>query len=220
LIIKTNFVDPAMAVKVLTIVEAGRFPATQPKIKDRKIPFLLWLLSLSAPQNRHTVSLSPANYIGPYFISIMGSLDTSHSFNVLQDTKPNDTTLPAFMVSTTRGFLPRQEPVVQLPSEFDVLESILSRMPIKTLDGTPGLLATGTLGETVLKELPDLTAAINKYQENLPLMNALYRDYSFLASAYLLEPCHERFMKGESYGLGRQTLPSIISLPISRCAEL
>lgn len=150
----------------------------------------------------------------------MGSIDPSISFNVLRDTKPNDTSLPAFMVSTTRGFLPRHEPIIELPSEFDELESILVRMPIKTLNGMPGLLATATLGETVLKELPDLTDAINKYQENLPLMNALYRDYSFLASAYLLEPCHERFMNGESYGLGRQTLPSVISLPISRCAEL
>jgi indoleamine 2,3-dioxygenase len=128
--------------------------------------------------------------------------------------------LPAFMVSTTRGFLPRQEPVVHLPPEFEALESILTRMPIKTASGTPGLLATYNLGETVLKELPDLTSAINKYQDNLPLMNALYRDYSFLASAYLLEPCHERFVKGEAYGLGRQTLPANISLPISRCAEL
>jgi len=150
----------------------------------------------------------------------MGSLAPSLSFNVLRDTKPDDTTLPAFMVSTTRGFLPRQEPIINLPTDFNALESILTRMPIKTLDGTPGLLATGTLGETVLKELPDLTSAINKYQDNLPLQNALYRDYSFLASAYLLEPCHERFMKGESYGLGRQTLPSVLSLPISRCAEL
>ena len=106
--------------------------------------------------------------------------------------------MPAFMVSTTRGFLPRQEPVIELPAEFDVLESILTRMPIKTLDGMPGLLATFTLGETVLKELPDLTSAINKYKDNLPLMNAIYRDYSFLASAYLLEPCHERYLKGET----------------------
>jgi indoleamine 2,3-dioxygenase len=88
------------------------------------------------------------------------------------------------------------------------------------MNGTPGLLATAALGETVLKELPDLTSAIDKYKHNLPLMNALYRDYSFLASAYLLEPCHERFMKGESYGLGRQTLPAVIALPISRCAQL
>ncbi|KAI9735774.1 MAG: hypothetical protein M1818_006383 [Claussenomyces sp. TS43310] len=150
----------------------------------------------------------------------MGSLDFSTPFNVLHDTKPEDTTLPAFMVSTTRGFLPRADPVVSLPSDFSVLESLLSRMPVKTADGTPGLLASYTFGETVLKELPDLTDAINKHQHHLPLMNALYRDYSFLASAYLLEPCHERHMKGESYGLGRQTLPAVISLPISRCAQL
>lgn len=150
----------------------------------------------------------------------MGSLGPFTSFNVLTDTRPEDTTLPAFMVSTTRGFLPRSDPVVLLPQEFAVLESILSRMPIKTADGSAGLLATATLGETVLKELPDLTDSINKYQHDLPLMNALYRDYSFLASAYLLEPCHERFMNGESYGLGRQTLPAVIALPISRCAQL
>ena len=62
-------------------------------------------------------------------------------------------------------------------------------MPVKTLDGAPGLLAEGKLGETVDRELPDLIEAINKHANNLPLMNALYRDYSFLASAYLLEPC-------------------------------
>ncbi|KAF8863514.1 indoleamine 2,3-dioxygenase gamma type [Acephala macrosclerotiorum] len=150
----------------------------------------------------------------------MGSAGPSLSFNVLRDTKPEDHSLPAFMVSTTRGFLPRSNPIVNLPSEFDVLESILTRMPIKTLDGRPGLLATFTLGETVLKELPDLSSAIEKYKDDLPLQNALYRDYSFLASAYLLEPCHERFLKGEPYGLGRQTLPAVISLPISKCAKL
>jgi len=150
----------------------------------------------------------------------MGSLAPGLHFNVLRDTKPEDMSLPAFMVSTTRGFLPRQEPIIELPSEFNALESILTRMPIKTLSGEPGLLATSTLGETVLKELPDLTAAIDKYQDNLPLMNALYRDYCFLASAYLLEPCHERFMRGEPYGPGRQTLPAVISLPVSRCAAL
>jgi len=150
----------------------------------------------------------------------MGSLTPSASFNVLRVTLPKDTSLPAFMVSTTRGFLPRQDPIISLPPDFDALEHILSRMPIKTLDGSPGLLASFTLGETVLTELPDLTDAIDKYKDNLPLMNALYRDYSFLASAYLLEPCHERFVKGEPYGLGRQTLPAVIALPISKCAKL
>ncbi|KAI9758712.1 MAG: hypothetical protein M4579_002887 [Chaenotheca gracillima] len=150
----------------------------------------------------------------------MGPIQRPVSFGVLEDARPDDTTLPAFMVSTTRGFLPRQEPIVQLPKEFDVLESILTRMPIKTADGKPGLLAQGKLGETVLSQLPDLSDAIKEYQEDLPLMNALYRDYSFLASAYLLEPCHERHVKGEAYGLGRQRLPANIARPIAKVADL
>jgi indoleamine 2,3-dioxygenase len=150
----------------------------------------------------------------------MGDFAPIPSFDVLRDTRPEDITLPAFMVSTTRGFLPRTEPVIELPVEFAVLESILNRMPIQTADGTPGLLAHGKLGETVLIELPDLTEAVVKYADNLPLQNALYRDYAFLASAYLLEPCHARHMlKANDYGLGRQSLPVMISRPIFKCAE-
>lgn len=151
----------------------------------------------------------------------MGSLgnEPPSTFDVLTDTRPEDTTLPAFMVSTTRGFLPRAEPVVDLPSDFDALTSILTRMPIVTAAGTPGLLASGDLGASVAS-LPDLSAAVEKYKADLPLQNALYRDYSFLASAYLLEPCHLAFLRGSPYGLGRSTLPRCIALPLSLCARL
>lgn len=141
-------------------------------------------------------------------------------FPILDDTRPDDRTLPAFMVSTTRGFLPRQEPVVELPKEFAALESLLQRMPIRTLSGEPGLLANFTLGDTLLKELPDLSTEVEKFRDDLVVMNALYRDYSFLASAYLFEPCHERHMKGEEYGLGRQSLPRSIALPIVKVADM
>jgi indoleamine 2,3-dioxygenase len=93
-------------------------------------------------------------------------------------------------------------------------------MPVKKLDGTPGLLAESKLGDVVEKELEDLTDHVDKYKNNLPVVNALYRDYSFLASAYLLEPCHERFVRGEPYGLARQTLPAQVARPIAKCAEM
>ncbi|KAH9906683.1 indoleamine 2,3-dioxygenase family protein [Xylariomycetidae sp. FL2044] len=141
-------------------------------------------------------------------------------FEVLEDAKPHDSTLPAFMVSTTRGFLPRMHPVVDLPPEFEAVDTLLQAMPVRTLAGVPGLLAEGLLGDAVLQSLPDLTECVDVYRHDLPMMNALYRDYSFLASAYLLEPCHMRFMKGEPYGLGRSFLPAQLSRPIARCAEL
>jgi indoleamine 2,3-dioxygenase len=40
-------------------------------------------------------------------------------FHVLDDPKPDDVTLPAFMVSKTRGFLPRQVPS---PSKKKILK--------------------------------------------------------------------------------------------------
>src|SRR3569833_253173 len=151
----------------------------------------------------------------------MGSLGGSLTdFPVLDDARPDDMSLPAFMVSKTRGCLPRMDPIVNLPPEFAPLESLLDRMPIQTLSGEPGLLSQGKLGDAVHEELPDLTDKIEPFKHNLPPMNALYRDYTFLASAYLLEPCHLRFVKGEPYGLGRQVLPANISLPIVRCAEM
>lgn len=153
----------------------------------------------------------------------MGSIVDNVSaagFAVLTDPHPEDTSLPAFMVSKTRGFLPRADPVVALPAAFDPLESLLTRMPVRRLDGQPGLLASGSLGATVVAELPDLTEAVNAVQHDLPMLNALYRDYAFLASAYLLEPCHMRFLRGESYGLGRDVLPASIARPIARCAKL
>jgi len=93
-------------------------------------------------------------------------------------------------------------------------------MPIRTATGQPGLLALFTLGETVLRELPDLTDSIEGVKGNAPVVGALYRDYCFLASAYLLEPCHERFVKGEGYGLGRQRLPAVLARPLARVAEM
>ena len=109
---------------------------------------------------------------------------------------------------------------MELPQEFAAVESLLQRMPVKTLSGEPGLLAQFAFGAAVEKELPDLTEEVEKYRDDLVVMNALYRDYSFLASAYLLEPCHERFMKDEPYGLGRQTLHRSIAMPIVKVAEM
>ncbi|MCJ1402434.1 hypothetical protein MMC11_005654 [Xylographa trunciseda] len=132
---------------------------------------------------------------------------------------PPDPFLPVFLVSTTRGFLPHTDPIAVLPSAFTQLELLLQRMPIKTADGSAGLLATGSLSEAV-ECLPDLTEQIELLKTDLPLMNALYRDYSFLASAYLLEPCHMSFLRGEGYGLARNILPANIARPIAKVAKL
>ena len=98
-----------------------------------------------------------------------------------------------FTVSFENGFLPLYPPPTALPPAFRVLDSLLKRAPMKTADGKEGLLAKFVFGKAVEDELPDLTSEIDKVKDNLRVITALYRDYCFLASAYLLEPCHQKF---------------------------
>lgn len=59
-----------------------------------------------------------------------------------------------FTVGGKNGFLPRQEPLAELPKKYSALESLLQRMPMQLPDGTPGLLASGQFGDAVREELP------------------------------------------------------------------
>jgi indoleamine 2,3-dioxygenase len=40
-----------------------------------------------------------------------------------------------------------------------------------------------------------------------------------LASAFLLENCHESYVKSGNYGLGRDYLPKTIAVPLTQLAE-
>lgn len=121
-------------------------------------------------------------------------------------------------MGTKNGFLPREAPLEELPSQFSVLEDLLQRMPIKTKDGKQGLLWHGTFGDAVMKELPDYTAEVEKVEDS-KLLTALFRDYTFATSCYLLEPCDLQYRIDKTYGLGRQVLPRKLAVPLSIIAK-
>ncbi|KAM5352505.1 hypothetical protein ACJ41O_005227 [Fusarium nematophilum] len=58
------------------------------------------------------------------------------------------------MVSTTRGFLLRMDPIVTLPPEFDILESLLQRVLVKTASGEPGPLPSTNSARQFIKGEP------------------------------------------------------------------
>jgi len=58
-------------------------------------------------------------------------------------------------------------------------------------DGSKGLLAEGKFGDAIKTRLPLLNVANIK---DSALLFALYRDYTFLTSQYLLEPCHLHYL--------------------------
>lgn len=135
--------------------------------------------------------------------------------------------LDPFTITTSTGFLPYATSPTTLPDVFKPLMSLLDRLPVVKADGTPGLLAKYELGPAVQAELPDLTAEVDKLvtsdgSPDLFTITAVFRDYSFLASAYILEPCWENWCKNpdKGYGLGRDLLPKAVAGPIYRCAQL
>ncbi|RAH70112.1 indoleamine 2,3-dioxygenase family protein [Aspergillus aculeatinus CBS 121060] len=135
--------------------------------------------------------------------------------------------LDPFTITTSTGFLPFLISPTKLPSIFQPLMSLLERLPVVKEDGTPGLLATYELGPAVLAELPDLTEEIDKLvtpdsAPDLYMITAAFRDYSFLASSYLLEPCWENWCKNpdQGYGLGRDILPKSVARPMYHCAKI
>ncbi|KAK6437568.1 hypothetical protein LTR95_006237 [Oleoguttula sp. CCFEE 5521] len=135
--------------------------------------------------------------------------------------------LDPFTVNIHRGFLPLRDPEVDLPKAFSPVQQLVERMSISTLSG-PGLLALFQLGPTVDlgNVLPDLTPEVDNLiapdgKPDLVAVTTVFRDYSFLASAYLLEPCWERRCKGEQgLGLGRHFLPREIAGPLVKTAKL
>jgi indoleamine 2,3-dioxygenase len=153
----------------------------------------------------------------------------------LQDAAPylgdKPSSLPAsvdpFAVTASTGFMPCQPPVIEPPSAFLAVAKLADDMPVTKLDGTSGLLATYQLGPLIdSKVLPDLSHEIDRLttadgKPDLPAMTAVFRDYAFLASAYLLEPCWERWSKGlDGYGLGREVLPACLARPLIKTANM
>ena len=143
-------------------------------------------------------------------------------------TLPNS--LDPFTITTSTGFLPFKAPLVRLPPPFDVLNTLLDELPIAKADGSPGLLATYQFGQKIDDGiLPDLTAEVDELiadgasgEPDLAAITAVFRDYSFLASAYLLEPCWKHWNEDHSagYGLGREILPKEIAGPLVKTAAM
>lgn len=122
-----------------------------------------------------------------------------------------------FLISPIRGFFPREDPVTQLPSKFEPVESLLKKMIWYQPDGSPGLLQKFQFADAVKNELPMLD--VERIDDTM-MQLALYRDYSFLCNAYLLEPCHHSWLKtGDSYGLGRDFLPKNIAVPYVKLSQ-
>jgi indoleamine 2,3-dioxygenase len=122
-----------------------------------------------------------------------------------------------------------QDPLVHLPETFSTVDSLLKRMTIhQPADASgkraPGLLAKGDFGQAVLDELDGNGREVKAVEEviasgNIQLISALFRDYCFMTSAYLLEPVDRSFRQTGFYDTGRNVLPRQLAVPMKKLAD-
>jgi len=114
--------------------------------------------------------------------------------------------------------------VQHLPAAFAPVESLLQRMTIHANGKlNSGLLATGQFGDAVNHELKGLNLE-QKVDEVIlsndqMMISALFRDYAFLTSAYVLEPVDLIFRKTGTYTTGRNVLPRELAVPMKKLAD-
>lgn len=66
----------------------------------------------------------------------------------------------------------------------------------------------------VVRNLLEDYSDLVKTEEDMFVLQALYRAYTFLASAYLLEPTHYSFVKTGDYGPARRSLHCKVAVPL------
>lgn len=104
-------------------------------------------------------------------------------------------------------FLPCKDPLKSLPSSYKALQLLLDDLPREKENGEKGVL--GINGE-IEKRVADLPNFIKKVeQESDPfILQALFRAYAFLSSAYTLAPAHFAQLETGKYGKANQQLPA------------
>ena len=123
-----------------------------------------------------------------------------------------------FSIDPKHGFLPIQEPLLRLPPPYKALQAMIDEMPIRKANGEAGLLAHENQFEEAVKQLPNLIAEVSA-EEDVMVLAALFRTYSFISSAYTLAPAHHRFLSSGKYGKAHAILPKNIAQAFVAVAE-
>tara|TARA_Y200000002_G_scaffold12548_1_gene10244 strand:+ start:967 stop:2352 length:1386 start_codon:yes stop_codon:yes gene_type:complete len=117
-----------------------------------------------------------------------------------------------FEVNDKNGFLPKKNPLSKLPKRYDELQKLIDEMPIKKEDGKNGLLSKKGAIEDRIHNLSNLKDLVNN-EDDVFIVQALFRTYAFLTSAYLLAPAHFNYIETKKYGKANTTLPAQVAEP-------
>lgn len=123
-----------------------------------------------------------------------------------------------FSIDGTHGFLPTRSPLATLPDKYKELQTILDDLPIQKIDGSNGLLSNEGQLERTIGHLSDFSDLVRK-ESDVFIIQALFRAYAFLSSAYTLAPAHFEFKRSGNYGKANRILPKQLAKPFCIIAD-
>lgn len=119
-----------------------------------------------------------------------------------------------FNINGDHGFLPSRDPNATVPEEYAALQSVVDNMP-NMVGGKSGF---DNEIETNILKIPNFADLVSAETDVFKLQ-ALYRAFTFVASAYCLEPVQREFVKSGNHGMARNLIPVNIAQPLSIVAE-
>ena len=123
-----------------------------------------------------------------------------------------------FEVNSINGFLPKKSPLLKLPERYKEIQKLIDEMPIKKEDGGDGLLSKKGAIEQGVESLSNFKDLVSK-EKDVFIIQALFRAYAFLTSAYLLAPAHFNYLLTKKYGKAHKVLPAQIAEPFVIVSE-
>lgn len=123
-----------------------------------------------------------------------------------------------FSVSPTYGFLPTHSPLKTLPQQYSTIQSLCNRLHINQTNGSTGILGIANQIVEEVNNLPNLLDEVKK-ENDVFILQALFRAYSFITSAFTLELSYQEFKKSGNYGPARRFLPKQVAQPFVYVSE-
>ena len=116
-----------------------------------------------------------------------------------------------FNISSKNGFLPTSDPLEKLPKNYKELQNIID--DLQFIITIPDQIVEH------VKQIPDYTDQIKDENDSF-IIQALFRAYTFITSAYILEKVYQEFKKSGEYGQARRVLPKNIAVPLVYVSEI
>lgn len=110
-----------------------------------------------------------------------------------------------FNVSSSHGFLPIKSPLKNLPETYSSIQYIINNL-------NEIILSPNRIEKEIIL-IPDYSSFIEE-EKDIFVLQALYRAYTFICSAYTLELSYQEFVKTGLYGKARRLIPEHIAKPL------